>query len=101
MLRISSNWTFFYKRIFPAIFIVFLLVFIGINLFVTARSNTAFDVPFLVIPIAMMGFVFFIMKKLVFDMVDEVYDDGDALVVRNRGQEQRIQMAFQLFSLHT
>ena len=30
------------------------------------------------------------MKKLVFDLVDEVWDDGDALVVKNRGQEQRI-----------
>jgi hypothetical protein len=93
MRRISSKWTFFYKRIFPAIFIAFLLVFIGINLFVTSRSNTAAAVPFLIVPIAMMGFVYFIMKKLVFDMVDEVCDDGDALVVRNLGQEQRIALA--------
>jgi hypothetical protein len=30
------------------------------------------------------------MKKMVFDLVDEVLDAGDALVVRNRGQEERI-----------
>jgi hypothetical protein len=28
---------------------------------------------------------YFFMKKLVFDLVDEVWDDGDALVIRNRG----------------
>ena len=50
--------------------------------------------PFVVIvPIAMIGFGYFIMQKLVFDLVDEVSDDGDALVVKNRGQEQRIALA--------
>ena len=42
---------------------------------------------------AMIGFGYFIMKKLVFDLVDEVWDDGDALVVKNRGQEERIALA--------
>ena len=37
----------------------------------------------------MMAFGFFIMKKLVFDLVDEVWDDGDTLLVKNRGQEER------------
>jgi hypothetical protein len=36
---------------------------------------------------------FFIMKKLVFDLVDEVWDDGDALLVKNRGQEERIPLS--------
>ena len=40
-------------------------------------------------------FVFgiYFMKKYVFDLVDEVLDDGDALVVKNNGQEQRIALA--------
>jgi hypothetical protein len=46
--------------------------------------------PFFVIPLVMMAFGFFIMKKLVFDLVDEVWDDGDTLLVKNRGQEERI-----------
>jgi hypothetical protein len=33
------------------------------------------------------------MKKLVFDLVDEVWDDGDALVIRNRGDEERIALS--------
>ena len=38
----------------------------------------------------MIGFGYFVMKKLVFDLVDEVWEDGDSLVVKNRGQEGHI-----------
>jgi len=40
-----------------------------------------------------MTVVFFISKKLIFDLVDEVWEDGETLVVRNSGQEQRIALA--------
>jgi len=33
------------------------------------------------------------MKRLIFDLVDEVLDAGDALIVRNRGQEDRIALS--------
>jgi hypothetical protein len=33
------------------------------------------------------------MKKLIFDLVDEVWDDGNSLLVKNRGQEQRIPLS--------
>jgi hypothetical protein len=94
MRRISSKWTFFYKRIFPVIFFGFLVVFIGIALFANLRSNSALDnIPFLIVPIVMTVIVFFISKKLIFDLADEVWEDGDTLVVRNFGQEQRIALA--------
>jgi hypothetical protein len=38
----------------------------------------------------MMGIGYFLMKKLVFDLVDEVWDDGHALVVKNGGRDERI-----------
>ena len=38
----------------------------------------------------MMAFGYFVMKKLVFDLVDEVWDDGATLLIRNGGQEQRV-----------
>ena len=34
-----------------------------------------------------------IMRKLVFDLVDEVWDDGDALIVKNGVQPQRIALS--------
>jgi hypothetical protein len=87
MRRISSDWTFFYKRLFPLLWFGFLVVFVGIGV-VNGQGPLV-----VIVPIAMIGFGYFIMQKLVFDLVDEVCDDGDALVVKNRGQEQRIALA--------
>ena len=86
MRRISSGWTFFYKRVFPIIWFGFLVVFVGIGV-----ANQG--VGIVIVPIAMMGFGYFLMQKLVFDLVDEVWDEGDALLVKNRGQEQRIALS--------
>jgi len=93
MERISSNWTFFYKRVFPVFWFGFLLLFLMVSLFVFRRSAQFPAVVFIVGPIAMIVFGFFLMKKFVFDLVDEVWDDGDSLVVINRGEEQRIALA--------
>jgi hypothetical protein len=38
----------------------------------------------------MFGFMFLIFKKLIFDLCDEAWDDGAALVVRKKGYEVRI-----------
>ncbi len=94
MRRVSSKTTFWYKRVFPAIWFGFLLVFIGISVFgAGSRRDLSTVAPFVILPLAMIAFGFFLMKKLVFDLVDEVWDDGDALVVKNSGQEQRIALA--------
>jgi hypothetical protein len=90
MQRISSSMTFFYKRIFPVIWFGFLLVFIVVSV---SRTSADQVLPFVIVPLAMMGFGFWIMKKLVFNLVDEVLDAGDALVVRNGGQQERIALA--------
>lgn len=47
---------------------------------------------FLLPPVVMavLGYVLF--RRLIFDLVDEVWDDGDALIVRNAGKEERIQL---------
>jgi hypothetical protein len=87
MRRISSGWTFFYKRIFPIIWVGFLTLFAGIGV---VKGQGPFAV---IVPLVMIAFGYFLMQKLVFDLVDEVWDDGDALVVKNRGQEQRIALA--------
>lgn len=93
MRRISSAWTFFYKRVFPVIWFGGLALFLGISLFVVPQSSQTATLPFLIMPIVMMGFGYFLMKKLIFDMVDEVWEDGDALVIKNRDQSERIALA--------
>jgi uncharacterized membrane protein YbhN (UPF0104 family) len=93
MRRISSRATFFYKRVFPVFWFGFLAVFLGISLFSGRGLNQSDLMPFLIVPIVMMAFGYFLMKKFIFDVVDEVWDDGDALVVKNKNQSERITLA--------
>ena len=90
MRRISSKWTFFYKRAFPIIWFGFLVLFVAGTVFSWRHSNQFSIVPFAIVPIIMVGAGYFMMKKLVFDLVDEVWDDGDALVVMNGNQKERV-----------
>jgi len=89
--RISSRMTFYSKRVFPVVWFGFLgiLVFTALS----ASGGRGFHPAFLLIPLLMAVFGYFLMKKLVFDLVDEVWGDGDALVVKNRGQVERIPLA--------
>ncbi len=48
---------------------------------------------FLLVPVIMAIFGYFIMKKLVFDLVDEVWDAGDTLIIKNKNQEERIPLS--------
>lgn len=96
MKRISSSLTFFNKRIFPAIWFGFLAVFFVISAStMLLKKNTSNEPPFifLLAPCFMAVMGFFIMKMLVWDLVDEVLDAGDSLIVRNRSLEERVLFA--------
>ena len=41
----------------------------------------------------MIAFGYLLMKKLIFDLADEVWDDGNTLVVKTGSQEQRIALS--------
>jgi hypothetical protein len=90
MKRISSKMTFFYKRIFPVVMLGFLLLFVTGSL-ATQRSANPPPVVFFFLVAGFIAVIsFFLFRKLIFDLVDEVWDAGDALIVRNKGQEERI-----------
>ena len=94
MRRISSGMTFFYKRIFPIIWFGFLVLFM-VAPFVAPMFGipvSGSPVPFLFAPV-MMIVGYFAMKKLVFNLVDEVLDAGDALVIRNGHLEERVPLS--------
>jgi hypothetical protein len=80
--------TFVSKRVFPVVWFGFLAIFIASA--VAAMRGQNFQAAFLLIPIAMALFGYFLMKKLVWDLVDEVWDDGAELVVKNKGQVERV-----------
>jgi hypothetical protein len=88
--KISSRYTTFNKRIFPAIWFGFLAFFVITVIFTGAVEK---DFMFLVVPVLMAVFGFFLMKKLVWNLVDEVYDCGDSLLIRNRGKEDTIALS--------
>ena len=89
MKRISSECTFFYKRIFPTLWFGFLAVSVVVVLFGKITGNAPL-LLFLLTPLLMALLGYFIMKQLIFDLVDEVYDNGDSLTVKNKGQEDLI-----------
>ena len=89
MQRLSSRMTFYYKRVFPIVMFGFLAVFVAVGLMAQSRNNGP-GLAFLLVPGFIAVFMFVMLKKLVFDLIDEVWDAGDALIVRNSGQEDRI-----------
>jgi hypothetical protein len=89
MQRISSRMTFFYKRVFPFVMFGFFLLPIAVPL----AKDGVLPLPFIIFPIGMIGFGYLILRKLVFDLVDEVWDAGEALIVRNKNQEDRIPLS--------
>ena len=90
MTRISSKTTYFYKKVFPVLWFGFLAVFVAIAL----ASGAAIRAPFFLVgPCLMAAIGFFLVKKLLGNLADEVYDCGDSLLVRNRGQEDRVALS--------
>jgi hypothetical protein len=90
MTLISSKWTFFYKKAFPIFWFGFIAVFIGTGL---ASGAVEKNVMFLVMPLILAVFGFFLFRKLVWDLADEVLDGGDFLVVRRRGYEEQVPLS--------
>jgi hypothetical protein len=84
MNKISSRMTVFYKRLLPLLFLGFL------GSFVFTGASAGADPLFFVVPLFMTVMMFFVMKQFVWVLADEVFDRGDALVVRNRGEECEI-----------
>ena len=90
MKKISSRSLFITKTVFPLLWFGILAIVLVTGVFGKAYEKAPM---FLVIPIFMAFFGYFLMKKLVWDLVDEVFDCGDYLLVKNRGQEERIALS--------
>ena len=82
-VKIVSGETRSYKVVLPIVWFGFLALFLVIGLLVGEPFLIAFALGMSVI-------LFFILRKLVWDLVDEVWDAGDHLVVRMRGKEHRV-----------
>jgi hypothetical protein len=89
----SSKTTFFYKRIFPIVWFGIMAVLFFVGLLKVLGTDPISNVPFLIVPVLMAIIGYQFMKKLAFNLVDEVLDAGDALIVRSGGREERIALA--------
>lgn len=90
MRRLSSTQTLFLKRIFPIVcFGVIGLAFVRT---LAGAVTQQIDLRMLLTLPAMAIFGYFLMRILIWDLVDEVWDDGDCLIIRNKGQDERINL---------
>jgi hypothetical protein len=93
--RISSGNTLFMKRVFPVIWFGFLGLFclVMVGAFASGSEMSRPPLISLLFPVGMAVFGWALMRKLVFDLADEVHDEGDALRVRFGPEEERIAFA--------
>jgi hypothetical protein len=89
MKRISSKRTVFYKRLFPVLWFGFLALFVLVGSLAPRRTHAP-PIPMLIVPVVMSVLGYMLFRRLIFDLVDEVWDDGDALIVKNAGVEERV-----------
>ena len=91
--RISSRNTFFQKKVLP--YLLFGVIAIGVVLpLIATRGNPhAPPWPVFAAPLAVAIIVYVVLRKMVFDLADEVWDEGDALRVRFGEDEERIPLA--------
>ena len=90
MKKISSGSTVFYKKLFPLAWFGFLVVFVGVGLSRRGDIGEAEWWPFVGVPLFMAVFGLVLMRKLVWNLADEVHDGGDFLLIRKGGEEERV-----------
>jgi hypothetical protein len=93
MNKISSDWTFLTKKVFPAFWFGFLGLFLVAGVLGVIFGKNEAEFGFLIFPVIMGGFGFFIFKNMIWDLMDEVYDEGDSLLIVNGKKEESIQLS--------
>lgn len=84
--RISARATFFQKRVFPILFSVMLGA-----IFLDSRRTHGVEWPLALFQTSVvLAILFAIIRLINSSYVDEVYDNGDKLIIRNDGREESI-----------
>jgi hypothetical protein len=92
MKQLTSRVTYYQKKIFPIIWFG-ILGLIVCGAIVTGAVKSGPGIMFILVPASMAVIGYLVMKKLVFDLIDEVYDEGDTLLFREKGKEVRVSLA--------
>ncbi len=91
-VRISSRQTFFMKRVFPVIWFGMVII-ITVTAAIGMSASHQRQLVFFLIPAFMFVIGYYLMKNLVFGLMDEVWDAGSELIVKNHGEQARIPLA--------
>jgi hypothetical protein len=69
--------------------------FIGFSilgaLFDTHKNSNA-NIMIFIVPVLMAVIFYYLMKNLIFDLMDEVYDEGSSLLFKNKGKTVRVNL---------
>lgn len=93
MQRLSSRSTFFFKRVFPAFWFGFLALWTVAWAGSAVATHNMKMLAVLPGPLIMALFGYALFKWLLFGLVDEVWLEGDQLLVRNRGEQSHVPLA--------
>jgi len=91
MKKQISDSTFFDKKVFPTLlfsFLTFIVVAIQLGSDETGPSTVGLITTITAFAMAFFGYV--VMQVLYVELIDEVYDEGDALLFKNAGKEVRV-----------
>jgi len=83
MRLISSRQTFLYKRVFPIIWVVSMVAFLGGGIASGAGV-------YLGVPVVLLVLGYLVHRFVISDLADRVFDSGDGLVVKRGDVEERI-----------
>ena len=92
MKRISAGSIFFAKYLFPVLWFGFLGFFV-FTVLSNRDAQGGLSLFAIIVPVLMGIFGYFMLKKMVWDLADEVLDAGDSLVVRFGKEQERISLA--------
>lgn len=89
--RISSRATRFYKSMFPVFWLGLVVIFIciGIVASLSERIPERALPAFFIVPVVF-TLVTFVIRRVFRELIDEVYDGGDHLLLRNGTIEERL-----------
>ena len=87
-----SRATYYQKKIFPIVWFGILgLIVCGALITGTVKSGPS--IMFVLVPASMAVIGYLVMKKLLFDLIYEVYDERETLLFREKEKEVRVSLA--------
>lgn|GEM_PF-1385632 len=100
MTRLSSEKTAFYKMGFPVIILAFFMVFVAMFSYKKSMTSKNIIILLSMFSVTLIG-IFLYLKYFILDLVDEVWEEKDAFIVRNNHMEAKVPLYDVSYVSHT